>query len=160
MRSIATIILIGGIGLTAAVGAQQAPRGAPKLEAGHEAAVAGRQAAFLMSAAHMGAMKAGIARGDDPKAYAFAARSVARWAKALPGMFPPGSATPSSEALPAVWSDRKGFEAKAAAYAAAADTLAKAAAAGDAAAFAAAHGEVGKTCQSCHDAYRKPQPPR
>ena len=157
MRTRLVILGILGLGLTATVGAQQAPTPA---STGYETAVAGRQAAFLMSAAHMGAMKAGIARGDDPKAHAFAARSVARWAKALPGMFPKGSAAVASDALPTVWSDRAGFEAKAAAYASAADALAAAAGAGDAAAFGAAYARVGGTCQACHDVYRKPQPKR
>lgn len=118
--------------------------------------IAGRRAAFLMSGALFGQIKAGIDRGDDPKALGFAARALANWAKAIPGMFPAGSSGAPSEALPAVWSDRTGFEGRAAGYAAAAAKLAELAKAGDKPGFAAQFGEVGKACKACHDAYRKP----
>lgn len=117
--------------------------------------VAGRKAAFLMSGALFGQIKAGIDRGDDPKALGFAARALSRWASAIPGMFPAGSNSATSEALPAVWSDRAGFEAKAADYAAAAAKLADLAKAGDKPGFAAQFAVVGGTCKACHDAYRK-----
>ncbi|MBN8812908.1 MULTISPECIES: cytochrome c [unclassified Sphingomonas] len=118
--------------------------------------IAGRKAAFLLSGALFGQIKAGIDRGDDPKALGFAARALAGWARAIPGMFPAGSGAAPSEAQPAVWSDRAGFEARAADYAAAATKLAELAKAGDKAGFAAQFGEVGKACKACHDAYRKP----
>jgi cytochrome c556 len=117
--------------------------------------IAGRQAAFRMSAALFGGMKGAIARGDDPRTLAFASRSLASWAKAIPGMFPAGSGE-GTEALPAIWSDRAGFEAKAAGYAAAAARLADLAKAGDKEGFAAQFDEVGATCSACHDKYRKP----
>lgn len=119
--------------------------------------IAGRQAAFLLSGALVGQIKAGIDRGDDPKTLGFAARSLANWAKAIPGMFPAGSTAPNSEALPSVWSDRAGFEAKAADYAAAAAKLADLAKASDKPGFAAQFAVVGGTCKACHDSYRKPQ---
>lgn len=119
--------------------------------------IAGRQAAFLLSGALVGQIKAGIDRGDDPKTLGFAARSLAAWAKAIPGMFPAGSAAANSDALPAIWSDRAGFEAKAADYAAATAKLADLAKAGDKPGFAAQFAVVGGTCKACHDSYRKPQ---
>ncbi len=119
-------------------------------------AIAGRQAAFRMSGALFNGMKGIVERGDDVAGQAFAARSLAGWAKAIPGMFPAGSDGAPSNALPTVWSDRAGFEAKAADYAAAAAKLAELAKAGDKAGFAAQFGEVGKTCGACHDGYRKP----
>ncbi|RYD57236.1 MAG: cytochrome c [Sphingomonadales bacterium] len=122
--------------------------------------IAGRQAAFLMSAAAFGGMKAAIDRGDDVKTQAFAARALARWAAAVPGMFPAGSMSDRSEALPIIWSDRAGFEARAAAYAEATAKLADFAKAGDKEGFAAQRELVGGTCKGCHDTYRKPQPPR
>lgn len=118
--------------------------------------IAGRKAAFLMSAALFGQIKGAIDRGDDPKTVGFAARGLANWAKAIPGMFPAGSTSPTSEALPAIWSDRANFEARAADYAAAATKLADLAKAGDKPGLAAQFGEVGKACKACHDAYRKP----
>ncbi|MGY4397706.1 cytochrome c556 [Sphingomonas sp. UYAg733] len=118
------------------------------------AIVAGRQAAFLLSAADFGGIKAAIARGDDVTTQAFAARSLARWAKTIPAMFPAGTGIAPSGALPAIWTDRAGFEAKATAYAAAADKLAALAKAGDKPGFAAQFAVVGKSCGACHDAYR------
>src|SRR6218665_1043075 len=119
--------------------------------------IAGRQAAFLLSGALSGQIKAGIDRGDDPKTLGFAARSLAAWARAIPGMFPAGSSAANSDALPAIWSNRADFEAKAADYAAAAAKLADLAKAGDKPGFAAQFAVVGGTCKACHDAYRKPQ---
>ncbi|MET0309048.1 MAG: cytochrome c [Sphingomonas sp.] len=118
-------------------------------------AIAGRQAAYRLSAALFSAMKGTIDRGDDVASQAFAARAIAGWAKAMPGMFPAGSDIAPSNAMPAVWTDRAGFEAKAAAYAAAATKLAELAKAGDKAGFAAQYGEVGKTCGACHSSFRK-----
>jgi cytochrome c556 len=117
--------------------------------------IEGRQAAMRMSGAVLGAMKGAIDRGDDVKNQGFPASALASWAKAIPGMFPAGSAGPDSGALPAVWSDRAGFEAAAAAYAAAAGKLGDAARAGDTAAFAAAWTQVRATCGGCHDKYKQ-----
>jgi cytochrome c556 len=119
--------------------------------------IAGRKAAFLLSGALVGQIKAGVDRGDDPKTLGFAARALSRWASAIPGMFPAGSSAANSDALPTIWSDRAGFEAKAADYAAAAAKLADLAKAGDKPGFAAQFAVVGGTCKACHDTYRKPQ---
>jgi cytochrome c556 len=114
--------------------------------------IAGRQAGMRLSGALLGSLKGAIDRGDDVKTLGFAARSLGGWAEAVPGMFPAGSQ--GGAAKPAVWSDRAGFEAKAAAYAAAATRLADAAKVGDKAAFAGAWGEVRTACGSCHDSYK------
>lgn len=118
--------------------------------------VKGRQAGMMMSGAMMGGIKGAIDRGDDVKTQAFAARSIAAWAAAIPGMFPEGTNIAPTGALPAVWSDAPGFAAKAAVYQAAATKLAEAAKAGDKAAFAAAFGEVRASCGGCHETYKKP----
>jgi cytochrome c556 len=119
--------------------------------------VAARQAAFHLSGAAMGNMKAAIDRGDDPKSQAYAARGVAKWARALPTTFPPltRSVTPS-RAKAEIWSNRADFDAKAAAYAEAAEALAATAASGDKAAFASAHTATIATCKGCHDLYQAP----
>lgn len=116
--------------------------------------VAGRQSTFLLSGALFGSMKGAIDRGDDVKGQAFAARTIARWAKTIPAMFPVGSGGGASEALPNIWTDRDGFEAKAVSYSAEADKLAGMAAAGDKAGFASQWGVVRETCNACHTAYR------
>lgn len=126
---------------------------------GESGYVQGRQAAMLMSGATMGAMKSAMDAGQAPATQRFNARALSRWAHALPGMFPAGTgpdAGVETHAKAEVWSDRAGFEAKAAAYAAAADRLSELAAGEDAAAFAAQWTVVRQSCQSCHDGYKAP----
>jgi cytochrome c556 len=122
--------------------------------------VAARQSAFHLSGAAMGNMKSAIDRGDDPRSQAYAARGVARWARALPTTFAPATAavTPS-RAKAEIWANRADFEAKAAAYAEAAGRLAEAAAGGDREAFKAAHSATAATCKACHDLYQAPARP-
>ena len=124
--------------------------------------VAARQSTFLLSGALFGSMKGAIDRGEDVKGQGFAARSLARWAKTLPVMFPAavgGTAQPTSKALPNIWTDRAGFEAKAASYAAEADKLAALAGANDKVGFATQWNVVRGTCAACHDVYRTPDEP-
>ncbi|KQW86635.1 c-type cytochrome [Brevundimonas sp. Root1279] len=119
--------------------------------------IKGRQAAMMLSGVAMGSMKNAVDAGQAPTTQAFAARSLARWAHAIPGMFPQGTGAEAgvpTEAKAEIWSDRPGFEAKAAAFAAAADRLAELSAGDDAAAFSAQWTTVRASCQSCHDAYR------
>ena len=119
-----------------------------------EQIVAARQSAYALSAANFVQMKAQAEAGVDVHTLAFPARSLARWARTLPTMFPAGTNLPSSKALPPVWSDRAGFESRAAAYAAAATALAEAAQSGDRAAFLTRWAAVRQTCSDCHDTYR------
>lgn len=118
--------------------------------------VKARQAGMRLSGAVMAGIKGAIDRGDDVKTQTFAARSLAGWAGAAPGLFPEGSNVAPTNALPSVWSDRAGFEARAAAYAAAATRLAELATAGDKPGFAAQWTEVRATCGGCHDTYKQP----
>lgn len=120
--------------------------------------VAARQAAFHMSGAAMGNIKGTIDRGGDPKSQAYAARGVARWARALPTMFPESTRTITpTRARPEIWGNKADFEAKAAAFAAAASELAVAADSGDKDAFKAKWQATGATCAACHDLYQVPQ---
>lgn len=149
----ASAILFAVVASHSVEAAKSAPK--PKAVATAAQVIDGRQSAFLLSGALFGSMKGAVDRGEDVKGQAFAARSLAKWAKALPGMFPAGSGVEPSEALPAIWTDRAGFQAKAAAYAAEADKLAALAAANDKAGFAAQWAAVRETCNACHTAYRK-----
>jgi cytochrome c556 len=119
-----------------------------------EQIVAARQAAYGLSAADFAQLKAQADAGVDVHTLTFPSRQLARWARTLPTMFPAGTNLPSSHALPAVWSDRAGFEAKAAAYATAAQALAAAAQAGERAAYLTQWAAVRATCGACHDAYK------
>ena len=119
--------------------------------------VEARQAAMLLSGVAVNSIKAAVDAGQPIASQRFATRALARWAHAVPGAFPAGSGAEAgvrTTAKPEVWSDRAGFEAKAADYAAAADRLAELAAGDDAAAFSAQLAVVRASCQSCHDAYK------
>ena len=130
-------------------------------EATPQQIVAARQSAFHLMGAAMGNMRSAIERGADPSGQAYAARGVARWANALPGMFPESTApiTPS-RARPEIWGNKADFDAKAAALAEAAARLVQAAQANDKQAFAAQHKATAATCSACHDLYQAPQAPR
>lgn len=135
-----------------------APAPSPPQQMSPAEVVAARQAAFHMSGAAMGNMRAVAERGGDVAGQAYAARGVARWARVLPTMFPPSTAgiTPS-RARPEIWANKTDFNAKALAFAEAADRLAAAAQAGDKEAFAAQLRATGATCGACHQSYQVPQ---
>ena len=120
-----------------------------------EQIVAARQSGYFLSGGSFAAMKVAAESGADVKQLVFPARTLARWARTLPSLFPAGTNLPTSKALPAVWSDRAGFEARATAYAEAAARLAEAAQSGDRAAFLARWTETRATCSGCHDTYRR-----
>jgi len=144
------MITAAAVGLTCLAGAAGA-------EAPAADVIKGRQAAMMLSGVAMGSIKAAIDSGQAPASQRFGARALSRWAHAVPGMFPAGSgpeAGVQTNAKPAIWTDRAGFEARAAAYAAAADRLAETAAGEDAAAFSEAWTAVRQSCQACHDAYK------
>ena len=120
-----------------------------------EQIVAARQSAYMLSGGSLAGMKAAAEAGADVKQLALPSRTLARWARTLPSLFPAGTNRPGSKALPAVWSDRPGFETRAAAYAEAARLMAEAAQTGDRAAFLARWAEVRATCAACHEGYRR-----
>jgi cytochrome c556 len=145
------IIITAAVGLLCLGGAANAQGEGP------EGVIKGRQAAMMLSGVAMGAMKSAMDAGQAPATQRFNSRALARWAHAVPGMFPAGSGPDSgveTHAKAEVWSDRAGFEAKSADYAAAADRLAELAAGDDAAAFTAQWTAVRASCQSCHDVYK------
>ncbi|GAA0870625.1 hypothetical protein GCM10009116_24620 [Brevundimonas basaltis] len=149
MKRIITAAVVGLTCMAGLTGAQ-----APDTPA---AVIKGRQAGMMLSGVAMASIKASIDAQQPLASQRFGARSLARWAHAVPGMFPAGSggeAGVRTNAKDDIWSDRAGFEAKAAAYAAAADRLAELAAGEDAEAFAAQWAEVRASCQACHDIYK------
>jgi cytochrome c556 len=74
----------------------------------------------------------------------------------LPAMFPAGSGTGDTRALPTIWSDRAGFEQVNANMVTQLQALRTAAASGDVAATTAAFNQTGATCGTCHRPYRGP----
>jgi cytochrome c556 len=135
---------LAAIPLTAA--AQTAPGITP------EQIVAARQSVMFLSGGDLAAMKAAAEAGGDVKQLVPSARSLARWGRTLPSMFPPGS--DGGHAKPEIWSDRAGFEAAAAAFSDAARLLGEAAAAGDRDAFLARWTDVRGACGACHETYK------
>jgi cytochrome c556 len=89
------------------------------------------------------------------KTLAPAASGLVAWMRVFPTLFPTGTDTGgNTKALPAVWSDRAGFEKADANFVEAAQKLADLAKAGDADAFAAQVKVVGEACGACHKDYR------
>jgi cytochrome c556 len=130
--------------LAGAAGAQDAASISP------QQAVAARKAGMGMSGALMSSMKAAIDAQTSPRGQAFAAASLARWARAMPGVFPAGS----SQAELGEGATGANFAARAAAFATATTRLQDLARADDAAGFAAQWTEVRAGCQACHDVYK------
>jgi cytochrome c556 len=136
--------------------AAAAQTGTPGAGLTPEQIVAARQSAYMLSGGSFATMKAAADAGADVRMLVFPSRTLARWARTLPAMFPAGTGLANSKALPTIWSDRAGFEARAAAYAEAARLMAEAAQSGDRAAFLARWAETRATCAACHDTYRRP----
>jgi cytochrome c556 len=105
---------------------------------------------------HMEAIKAVTdARGDTRPLVARIDEMITFY-NGLPAMFPAGSGTGDTRALPAIWSDRAGFEQANTNMVAQLTALRTAAAGGDVAATTAAFGQAGASCGACHRPYRAP----
>ena len=100
----------------------------------------------------LGAAKAGVVP-FTPDLVTRAATELRTQAEAAKTLFPEGSAMGPSEALPAIWTERAGFDALLDDLIEATDALE--AAAGDEAAASSAADAVAKTCKDCHAKYRK-----
>lgn len=91
----------------------------------------------------------------DVKPFAFAARALTKWEPQFMTMFPPGSDHGhNTRALPAIWTDRAGFENAAHNLIQAAAKLEEIAKSGDQAAFAAQVDVLGEACNTCHKQFR------
>ena len=150
------LIVAGAVALMCAGGAAGAQEG---VSPSAMQIVAARHAAFEMSGVTMGAIKAGLDSDAELRTLGFPTGALADWAEILPAMFPAGTGLDSlpgeTRAKAEIWSDRAGFEAKAADYAAATGRLRDAVTAGDSAAAATEWAAVRATCGSCHEAYRE-----
>lgn len=87
-------------------------------------------------------------KAGDKVQLAAAARELASLNKDIAGLFPKGSSSPDSDALPEVWSKRADFERLAKAAEVKAEAYAKAP-------TAAAFKDLGDACKSCHRDFRK-----
>jgi cytochrome c556 len=148
------ILLFGAVIGLAAVGLSQ--QGG--LAVSGSDAIAARQASLDMSSITLRSMAEAMKAGEEPKSSAYAASALAKWAKALPQMFPAGTGrgetSAFSQALSVIWQDRAGFEQAAANYADATHRLAAMAQANDTAGFKKQLEEVNQACATCHARYK------
>ncbi len=150
------MMLSGGVMVLAAVSLSQ-QQSNPGSVSGVDA-IAARQASLDMSSLTFRSLSQAIKAGQDPKTLAYPATALAKWAKALPTMFPAGTGQGEtaafSQARPEIWKDRAGFEKAAANYADATRRLAALAQASDAAGFTKQLDEVNQACNACHARYK------
>ncbi|CAN5402757.1 cytochrome c [soil metagenome] len=155
MKAATTLVLIGLAALAGAASAQSSSSPAAD-------AVATRKAGFAMSAVTVNAINAGMESDAPLSSQGFAIGALKKWAHALPGAFPAGTSATDlpgmTAAKPEIWTDRAGFEAKAADYAAAVDKLGELAQANDVEGFEAQFAVVRSSCGSCHGVYRVERP--
>ncbi len=108
----------------------------------------------LLSGTYTGILQ-GVAHQAPVKNFTNPAAAMARWMAQFPSTFPPGSDHGhNTKALPAVWSDRPGFEQAAGNLIAATRKLSALAKADDTAGFDAQVKTVGDACKACHDKFR------
>ncbi|MCQ4161050.1 cytochrome c [Roseomonas sp. GC11] len=116
--------------------------------------IAQRKEGLKRMGGQMEAIKAILDKGEPVAPVAARAQEMGMFFVGLPTLFPPGSDKGETRALPAVWSDRDGFDKAMATMVTALGKLRSAADAGDASATAAAFREAGGACGACHRAYR------
>jgi cytochrome c556 len=145
------------LGLAAAVSSLALAAAAPPSPSPREV-IAARQASLDMSVMTFAELKDAARDGRSMASQVYPATSLAKWARALPTMFPPGAGPEAgvpTRAKPDIWTDRAGFERRGADYAAAAERLRDLAAAGDAAGFKAQIAVVSAACDACHAVYKQ-----
>jgi cytochrome c556 len=109
----------------------------------------------LVGGDFIGLLQAAKNKVPDVKPFAPAALALAKWEKQFVQMFPPGSDHgDKTRALPAIWTNRAGFEKNAANLTAAAEKLAGIAKAGDQAGFGPQVKTLGEACNACHKEFR------
>jgi cytochrome c556 len=117
--------------------------------------IAERRAGLKRMGGHMEAFKPVAEARGDVRALEPRVDDMIVWYRGLPALFPTGSGTGDTKALPAIWQDFSGFERADQALLGQLAVLKAASAAGDAAAFAAAYAETGpKFCGGCHRGFR------
>ncbi len=118
--------------------------------------IAARRDGLKGVARQMEAIKAVVDQRGDPRSLTGGISGMIVFFEGLPARFPAGSGTGDTRALPAIWSDRAGFETANTNMVTQLRALQAAATAGDQAALAAAFQQTGATCGACHRPYRGP----
>ena len=137
-----------------AVGRSQAVGGVSATDA-----ILARQASLDMSSITFRSMVDAMKAGREAKSQSYQAAVLAKWAKALPQMFPSGSGqgetSAATQALPQIWRDRPGFAMAAANYADATSRLTALAGANDTQGFTTQLEKVDQACGSCHARFKE-----
>ena len=119
-----------------------------------EELIIARKASMEEQSAKLAAITQAIVINADIAQFASTGEEIAEWSKGIAAMFPDGTDGHGSDARPAVWSDRPGFEKAAANLEVAAERMAKAATGGDQSAFLRAYRGTMLACAACHFTYR------
>ena len=152
MMPLTILVLLAGCATAAVVPQPIAPAASP------QSFILARQAGMHMATTLMiKSLKRAATTGSDVHDQDAAADGLVLWAKAIPGLFPPGSLAPGSRARPEIWANKADFDARAADLQDAATRLSQLVAAGDKAGFAAQVAVVQSRCAACHDKYRAPE---
>lgn len=118
--------------------------------------IAQRREGLRGMARQMEAIKAVTDARGDTRPLVERVDAMVTFYRGLPAMFPAGSGTGDTRALPTIWSDRAGFEQAATNMVTQLGALRSAAASGDVAATTAAFNQTGAACGACHRPYRGP----
>lgn len=118
--------------------------------------IAARRDGLKGVARQMEGIKAVVDQRGDPRATGVAIGDMIGFFEGFPARFPAGSGSGDTRALPAIWTDRAGFEVANGNMLTQLRVLQAAANAGDQAAFGAAFQQTGATCGACHRPYRGP----
>ncbi len=120
--------------------------------------IAARQAGqALMQGSFTGMDQAAKNKTPNVKPFGFAAHALILWEPVFQTMFPAGTEHgEKTRALPAIWSDRAGFQKAGQNLMNAAAKVEAAAKAGDQAAFAQDVHALGEACVACHKEFRAP----
>ncbi len=153
---IARLVIAGSL-LASGYAVYAKPAARPTAPSGKEL-INARQAGMDMAVATLTLLRNASKNGAPLKTLVFPSSGLAKWAEAVPSLFSGNTKGLPSRAKPNVWTDRAGFEAKAADFVSATKALAAAAAAEDKAAFDAALASTSASCKGCHDTYQVPPP--
>ena len=117
-----------------------------------------RQAAMAALAAHVNAFSLiNFGRVEHQEHLQAHVEAIAALGAQTKVMFPAGTGTGDTEALPKIWEEQERFNELVAQLETSSAQLRDAAIAGDKAGTAAAFRAMGESCKGCHDRYRKPQ---
>ncbi|WP_431283453.1 c-type cytochrome [Humitalea sp. 24SJ18S-53] len=116
--------------------------------------IAARKDGLKRVGANMEAIKLVVDARGDVRTLGPRVDEIVTFFSDFPTRFPAGSGTGETRALPAIWTDRAGFDRAAANALTAAHTLRTTVNAGDAAATAQAFQALGGACGACHRPFR------